>query len=259
MLQVGEDIVQLFFCRHHVQPKLAKHTVGGLRHFAVQDIKRQAVTQRQLTDNRLVRAVPGKRQLNDGAFKFICQLRVECLLLVILTHLAYELSGNRFLRMREDAQDVALFHHLTIFHHRHAVADFAHNVHFMRNQHNRQLEPAVNVEQQIKDLIGRLRIERRGRLIAQQNVRVIGQRTGNANALLLPTAQLGRIGIFATRQAHQLHQFRHARRDFVFRYARDLHGKSNVLADGSRPQQVEVLENHADFQSRLAQCFALRR
>ncbi|MNE16966.1 hypothetical protein D3C80_1099290 [compost metagenome] len=129
----------------------------------------------------------------------------------------------------------------------------------MRNQHDRQLEATVNIEQQVKDLIGCLRVERRGCLIAQQNIRVIGQRTGNADALLLPTAQLGRKGIFATRQAHQFHQFRYARRNFVFRYARDLHGKSNVLADGSRPQQVEVLENHADFQSRLAQCFAFRR
>lgn len=47
VLQIGEDIVQLFFRCQHVQPELAEHAVGGLRHFAVQDVKRQAVAQRQ--------------------------------------------------------------------------------------------------------------------------------------------------------------------------------------------------------------------
>jgi hypothetical protein len=73
----------------------------------------------------------------------------------------------------------------------------------------------------------------------------------------LPAAQLGRIGILATFQANQLHQLGHARLDVGFWHAGNLHRESDILAHRARPQQVEVLEHHADFQARLAQRFTL--
>lgn len=63
VLQVGEDIVQLFVRCHDVHPELTKHAVSGLGHFSVQDVKRQAVAQRQFAHNRLMRAVPVKVSL----------------------------------------------------------------------------------------------------------------------------------------------------------------------------------------------------
>ena len=84
LLQVGEDIVQLFIRCHYVHPELPENTVGGLRHFAVQDVKRQAVAQGQFTDDRPVRAVPGEGELDDRALQLICQFGIEGLFLRII-------------------------------------------------------------------------------------------------------------------------------------------------------------------------------
>ncbi|MNP38659.1 hypothetical protein D3C76_1321870 [compost metagenome] len=67
----------------------------------------------------------------------------------------------------------------------------------MGDEDDGQLKATVNVEKQIEDLIGGLRIQRRGGLVAEQHVRVVRQRAGNTDALLLPTAELRRISLFA--------------------------------------------------------------
>ena len=188
LLQVGEDIVQLFIRCHHVHPELPENTVGGLRHFAVQDVKRQAVAQGQFTDDRPVRAVPGEGELDDRALQLICQFGIEGLFLRVLAHLADKLPGDRLLRMRKHAQHLPLFHHLAVLHYRHAVADFAHHMHLMLNEYDGQVKTTVNVQEQIEDLIGGLRIQRRGGFVTQQYVRMIGQRAGNAHTLFLPAA-----------------------------------------------------------------------
>ena len=92
--------------------------------------------------------------------------------------------------MGEYTQHIPLFHHLTVFHHRHAVADLAHHMHFVGDQHDGQLETTVDIQQQIEDLIGGLRVECGRGFITQQNVRVIGQRARNPHALFLSAAQL---------------------------------------------------------------------
>ena len=93
----------------------------------------------------------------------------------------------------------------------------------MGDEYNGELKTTVDVEEQIEDLIGGLGIQRRGGLVAEQHVRVVGQRAGNADALLLPTAKLGRISLFAAFQPHQLNQFCHAGFDFGFRHPGNLH------------------------------------
>lgn len=86
VLQVGEDIVQLFIRCHDVDPELAENAVGGLRHFPVQDVKRQTVAQGQLTHDRLVRAVAGKGQTDDRALQIVCQFGIEGFFLGVLTY-----------------------------------------------------------------------------------------------------------------------------------------------------------------------------
>lgn len=86
VLQVGEDIVQLFIGSHDMYPELTKHAVGGLRHFPVQDVKRQAVAQGQFTHDRLMGAMPGKGQPDDRAFQIVCQFGIEGFLFGILAH-----------------------------------------------------------------------------------------------------------------------------------------------------------------------------
>lgn len=160
--------------------------MSGLGHFSVQDVKRQAVAQRQFAHNRFMRAVPGKGQPDNRTFQIVCQFGIEGFFFSILAHLTDKLLRNRLLRMCKDAQHVALFHHLTVLHNRHAVADFAHHVHLMRNEYDGQVKATVNVQEQIEDLIGGLWIQRRGGFITQQYVRMIGQRAGNAHTLFCP-------------------------------------------------------------------------
>ncbi len=64
--------------------------------------------------------------------------------------------------------------------------------------------------------------------------------------------------MFAPRQADQLNQLRHPGGDFCFRHARDLHREGDVFIYRTRPEQVEVLEDHADLQPRLAQALTAR-
>ena len=144
----------------------------------------------------------------------------------ILRHLFDELPGDRLLWPGEHVEHRAFFDDAAVFHHRYAVADFAHHVHLVGDQHDGQFQLAVDVQQQVENGVGGLRIERRGGLVAQQHARVIGQRAGDADALFLAAAELRRVGVFAPLQADQRDQFRHARRNLRLGHAGDLHGKA---------------------------------
>ncbi|MNW70503.1 hypothetical protein D3C74_498510 [compost metagenome] len=58
-------------------------------------------------------------------------------------------------------------------------------MHLMGNQYNGQMKLAVNVQQQPQNGVSGLRIQRRGRFIAEQYIRITGERTGYADALFL--------------------------------------------------------------------------
>ena len=111
-----------------------------------------------------------------------------------------ELPGDRLLWPGEHVEHRAFFDDAAVFHHRYAVADFAHHVHLVGDQHDGQFQLAVDVQQQVENGVGGLRIERRGGLVAQQHARVIGQRAGDADALFLAAAELRRVGVFAPRR-----------------------------------------------------------
>ena len=50
----------------------------------------------------------------------------------------------------------------------------------------RQAETLIDIAQQAQDRLRRLRVERRCRFIAQQQLRMVGQGAGDADALFLP-------------------------------------------------------------------------
>lgn len=95
--------------------------------FAVQDVEWQAIAQGQLANHRPVRALPGKRKLDNYAAKLACQLRIKLVFLGVLTHLTNELSGDRLLWMGKDAEYVTFLNNFAIFHYRHAIADFTYH------------------------------------------------------------------------------------------------------------------------------------
>ena len=115
----------------------------------------------------------------------------------------------------------------------------------MRDEDDRQAEASIDVAQQAENGLRRLRIERRGRLVAEQQFRVIGQRPGDADALLLPAGELRRVLVAVFGQLDEIQQFADPRVHLsVAILAGQLERKADVVADRLGADQVEVLEDH---------------
>ena len=106
---------------------------------------------------------------------------------------------------------------------------------------------AIDAEQQVDDLAAGRAVEISGRLVGQQQRRVVGERPRDRHALLLAARELGRIVMAAFGQADLVEQRRRARA--ALRHAGDLHRHEDVLERGQRRQQVEELEDEADAQA----------
>lgn len=128
----------------------------------------------------------------------------------------------------------------------------------MGNQHDCQIELAVNVEQKLQDRFGRLRVESRCRFVAQQNFRIGGECPGNAYPLLLPAGQLGRIGVCLVRQTDEAQQVFYLALDNVLWHSVHPQYFRHVVKDVVGGKQIEVLKNNADLFARLAQLFFLQ-
>ncbi|MNC30641.1 hypothetical protein D3C75_789300 [compost metagenome] len=126
------------------------------------------------------------------------------------------------------------------------MADIADYRHLVGDQHDGQAQALVDVAQQFKNGSGGLRVQRRGGLVAQQDLGVMHQRPGNAHALLLPAGQLRRVHVVLFLQADQLQQFAYLALAFGLGHAGHLQGQLDVLPHGLGRHQVEVLEDHAD-------------
>ena len=145
------------------------------------------------------------------------------------------------------------FDDLAIFNYRHVVAHMLEYVQLVGNEHDRQLELAVDLAQKLQDGISRLRIESGCRFVAEQQIRLVDERAGDADALLLPAAQLKRIDVLLVAKLHQVENFSDPGADERLRMPRHLQRKSDILKNGARVKQVELLKNHADFLPRLPQ------
>ena len=123
----------------------------------------------------------------------------------------------------------------------------------MRDDDDRDAERAVDLFEQREDGARGRRVERAGGLVAQQNLGVCRQRTGDRHALLLPAGQLGRIIVRPVGKADGFEQL--ARPFFRLRLfdARDLEREADVLQRRALLQQVKLLEDHAHRAARLEQ------
>ena len=62
----------------------------------------------------------------------------------------------------------------------------------MGDEHVGELELVLQPLQQLEDLLRHQLVERRGHLVTDDQLRLGGQRAGDADALLLPAGQLAR-------------------------------------------------------------------
>ena len=77
--------------------------------------------------------------------------------------------------------------------------------------------------------------------------RVRSQRPGDGHPLLLAAGELGGIGTCLFLQTHQIQQFQRLFLSLGLGYTGKLHGEADIFQTGTLHQQVEALEDHADF------------
>ncbi|MCY1417818.1 hypothetical protein D9M71_333600 [compost metagenome] len=124
----------------------------------------------------------------------------------------------------------------------------------MGDQDDGQLQFLVDLRQQLQHRGGGLRVEGAGGLVAEQDLRPAGQRAGDADALLLPAGKLRRVLARVLDEADAVEQLGDAGVDLagaVVAGQAQRHG--DVVGDGLRGQQVEVLEDHSDALAEAAQ------
>ncbi len=96
-------------------------------------------------------------------------------------------------RRGEHALDRALFDDLPRLHHADPLRDPAHDAEVVGDEQKRHAEPLLQIFQQRQDLRLHGDVERRGRLVGDEEVGLVGERHGDHHALALAARQLMRI------------------------------------------------------------------
>ena len=99
---------------------------------------------------------------------------------------------------------------------------------------------------QVEHLADHLRVERRGGLVKEHDLRLHRERAHNSDTLLLAAGEHGRIGIGLVGKVDALKKLHRKLVGFLLslELQRD-RGEGDVLLDGHVREEVEVLENHA--------------
>ena len=112
-----------------------------------------------------------------------------------------EAAGALFLRVLDELPGRALLHHHAAVHEQDAVGHVTGKVHLVGHDDHGGLAVG-KVPQNAQHLAGQLRVQRAGRLVEAEDIRVQGQGAGNGHALLLAAGQLMRVVARPLRQAH---------------------------------------------------------
>ena len=95
--------------------------------------------------------------------------------------------------MRDHLRRRPLLDHHAALHDRHPVGEAAHQVQVVRDQQERHARLRAQVFEQLQDLQADRGVERRGRLVGDEELRIAGERHGDHRALALPAGELMRI------------------------------------------------------------------
>ena len=114
------------------------------------------------------------------------------------------------------------------------------------DEHRRGAELAQQAAQIDLHGLAQLAVERRERLVEQQQLGPYGQRTRHRDALLLTARQRPHRAAGEVGEVHQLEEAPNRRRDVGGGMAAGLQAEGDVLGDGEMREQRVVLEHHAD-------------
>ncbi len=107
------------------------------------------------------------------------------------------LGGDEFprigvLRRGEDLLDRAVLDDLAVLHHADPVRDFAHDAEIVGDEQDRHAEPGLELLEELEDLRLHGDVERGGRFVGDQEVRLVGQRHRDHDPLPLAAGELVR-------------------------------------------------------------------
>ncbi len=111
---------------------------------------------------------------------------------------------------------------------------------------DRQLAVAPQLEEIGAQRLRREHVERRERLVHQQDIRMNDQRAGKADALAHAAGELARIGGFVAVEADEIDRRQRALADFHFGKAERLEAELDVFQHRQPGKQRERLEHHGD-------------
>ena len=158
----------------------------GLRseifHIRMQHVDTHTVILRNLADERLECRIALVSQFHDGAgWQRWHQLRWHGNAEIAF----HQRFGGRMFRSTEHVERAALLHYHTVFHNGHSVEDLLRYVKLMRDEHDGNAQFAVDALQERQNAFRGFEVQSAGRLVTQENLRLVGERTRNGHALLL--------------------------------------------------------------------------
>ena len=113
----------------------------------------------------------------------------------------------------EQCLAIGLFNDATLLHHTHTMGDAPYQVEVVADQQQGHAQPRLQLLEQFQDLQLHGDIQRRGRLVGNQQLRLVGQGHGDHHPLALAAGQLMGQGLEAFVRfgdTHQLQQFQRA-------------------------------------------------
>ena len=155
--------------------------------------------------------------------------------------------------MVDDVRGTALLHDHAAVHEDDVVGHVAGEGHLVGDDDHRHVLRG-EVTDDLEDLSGQLGIERGGRFVKEQNLRVHCQCPRDGDALLLSSGELIRVGVLAVGQSHLAQQFAGGRHHLVLLALLDQQRRfGDVLEHGVVGEQVEILEHLSKAGANLLQ------
>jgi hypothetical protein len=171
----------------------------------------------------------------------------------------YGVEQGARVRVARGLEEVARgrrFDDLAEVHDRHAVGDVAYDAQIVRDEEVGQTEAHLELAEEIQDLGLNRDVEGRDGFVANEELRPGGERTSDADALLLTARELVRIAVLERAiEPDALEELEHAGAALVsWKRAVKLDGLAHGVADG--PARIEarvgVLKDHLELLAKRA-------
>ncbi|KAI7260462.1 hypothetical protein KC345_g10060 [Hortaea werneckii] len=128
---------------------------------------------------------------------------------------------------------------------RYLGADVPDDIQLMGNDDYSYTQHLIDMAEHIQNICRGARIKRGGRLVAQQQLRIVRQRPGNRYPLALPAAEPGRILVRFVRQPDKLQTLQHPLHPPGMRHPGKLQRNRHVPANRGIAYKIELLKDHA--------------